>query len=266
MSQFALIALDVDGTLINDDHELTRQNKETIQKVAKLGAEIILCTGRSPNSTLPLMEELELSGVLITHNGSVTLTSDSRKILHQFIIPRELLAPYRQYCIEHGYHYDLNTAFNLYVESQELLTPDTLEMYEKFYIDPLILPMDDAIHNEVVKMTIAGSKEQLDALEATWSTWEHELTIIRSGDFFIDIMHPDASKGNALKALASKREVDASQVLAIGNYYNDITMLQFAGVGVAMDNSPIEVKGAADDITLSNNEHGVHYALEKYCL
>ena len=79
-------------------------------------------------------------------------------------------------------------------------------------------------------------------------------------------MHSQASKGNALKQLAAKRGYRPDEVLAIGNYFNDITMLTYAGMGIAMDNSPVEVKAAANAVTASNNEDGVHEALVKYCL
>ncbi|MNN14057.1 Sugar phosphatase YidA [compost metagenome] len=106
----------------------------------------------------------------------------------------------------------------------------------------------------------------MNQVEADWNLWTHELNMLRSGDYFIDLMHPEASKGNALKQLAEQRGIPAEQIMAIGNFYNDITMLTFAGLGIAMDNSPIEVKAAAQDVTASNNEEGVRVALEKYCL
>ncbi|MFD0619998.1 Cof-type HAD-IIB family hydrolase [Paenibacillus sp. GCM10027629] len=266
MNRFQMIALDVDGTLINDHHEITPKTRESVLEVAKQGAEIVLCTGRNPSSTIPLLEQLGLVGTVITHNGAVTMESATRKIIHQYVIADSELAPFKAYCREHHYHFDLNTANELYVERKDILTEEVLAMYGKFYVVPLVLPVDGSLTDQMVKMTAFGTKEQMDELEAEWNTWMHELTIIRSGDYFIDIMHARASKGNALKYCAASREVDASAILAIGNYYNDITMLQFAGVGIAMDNSPIEVKAAADDITLSNNEDGVHLALVKYCL
>lgn len=79
-------------------------------------------------------------------------------------------------------------------------------------------------------------------------------------------MHPEASKGAALKRLAESKGIMPSEIMAIGNYFNDITMLTFAGKGIAMDNSPDEVKAAADEVTLSNNEQGVAHAIQKYVL
>lgn len=79
-------------------------------------------------------------------------------------------------------------------------------------------------------------------------------------------MHPEASKGNALKNLAVQLGIPQEEVLSIGNYYNDISMLTYAGLGVAMDNSPLEVKAAANAVTGTNNDSGVRDALVKYCL
>ncbi|MNR51961.1 Sugar phosphatase YidA [compost metagenome] len=89
--------------------------------------------------------------------------------------------------------------------------------------------------------------------------------MIRSGDLFIDVMSPEANKGNALKALAATLEVDPEVIMAIGNYYNDLEMMAFAGLGIAVENSPDGVKEAADAVTSSNNDEGVHEAIRKYC-
>ncbi len=115
-------------------------------------------------------------------------------------------------------------------------------------------------------MTAFDYADVLDKVHEEIGKWTPEFNILRSGEYFLDLMHPDASKGNALKQLAERRGVRPEEVLAIGNYYNDITMLTFAGMGIAMDNSPLEVKAAANEVTASNNEDGVHAALLKYCL
>ncbi|MNJ00072.1 Sugar phosphatase YidA [compost metagenome] len=78
-------------------------------------------------------------------------------------------------------------------------------------------------------------------------------------------MNPTANKGNALKALASTLEIEAPEIMAIGNYYNDLEMMDFAGLGIAVENSPDDVKEAADAVTSSNNNEGVHEAIRKYC-
>lgn len=262
---YRIVALDMDGTLLHDDHTLSSPNAEAIRKAAAQGMEIVLCTGRSPISTLPYLEQIGLEGVVITHNGAATIASEGRRVLHRFDIPSAGLEPYIQYCRENGVHFDINTAFDLYVDKLNELTPEMLDLYRQFLIEPKQFPGWTGLTDAPVKLTMSGQKDEMDRVEHELNQWTHEHNFIRSGDYFIDIMHKDATKGNALKQLAAMRGVPREQVLAIGNYYNDMTMIQFAGLGVAMDNSPLEVKAAAQEITLSNNEDGVAATLLKYC-
>ncbi|MCM3130249.1 Cof-type HAD-IIB family hydrolase [Paenibacillus provencensis] len=261
---YRLIALDVDGTLLNDHHELSAANKESIQQAAKNGAEFVLCTGRGPVNTIPIMEDMGLNGFVITHNGAATVDIKTRKVVDQFPIQAEELVPYIDYCRQHDIHFDVNTAFGLYVDRADEMTLEVRSMYEAVFLTPMDLPLWADLREPVVKFSAFGSLEAMNALEKEWSTWNSPFYMVRSGDFFLDLMHKDASKGAALQRLAEKRGYRPEEVLAMGNYYNDITMLTFAGKGIAMDNSPVEVKAAADEITLSNNDSGVHHALVKH--
>ncbi|MGZ9582928.1 Cof-type HAD-IIB family hydrolase [Paenibacillus marinisediminis] len=261
-----IVAIDMDGTLLHDDHTLSKRNADTIRQVAEAGVEIVLCTGRSPSSTLPYLDELGLEGIVITHNGAATVASKSRKELNLFELQGQDLDRYMDYCRKHQIHFDVNTAFDLYVDSLEVLTSEVLHIYSQFLIKPKLFPGWDQLQEPALKLTMSGEKDKIDEIEAEMNLWDHKLHFIRSGDYFIDVMHPEATKGNALMNLAEQQQVPRENILAIGNYYNDVTMIQYAGIGVAMDNSPLDVKAAADDVTLSNNEDGVHAALQKYIL
>ncbi|WP_138495557.1 Cof-type HAD-IIB family hydrolase [Paenibacillus pinistramenti] len=266
--KYQLIALDVDGTLLMDDHTLTPGTAEIIRAAAAEGAEIVLCTGRAPQSSIPLMKEIGLEGSIITHNGAATVgfKGDAYSVIHEFPLDAKGLQPYFDYCREHGVHFDVNTTFELYVEGADQLDQEVLDMYKQYLIVPKNLPDWAGFNEPVVKVTAAGTKEAMDKVQADWSLWDQQFNMLRSGDYFVDLMHKESSKGAALKQLAEKRGIAREQVMAIGNFYNDISMLTYAGLGIAMDNSPLEVKAAANDVTLSNNEEGVKAALEKYCL
>ncbi|WP_435921664.1 Cof-type HAD-IIB family hydrolase [Paenibacillus sp. DYY-L-2] len=265
--RYKLIALDVDGTLLNDEHVLTAGTAETIKKIADEGTEFVLCTGRAPVNSIPYMREIGLKGYVITHNGAATVDVETEEIVHEFAMNPKGLNRYIDYCREHGVHYDINTTFALYVPGAAGLSQEALDMYHLYMMEPKDLPAWADFSEPIVKMTITAEMKELDKIHADWNLWaSEEFNILRSGDFFIDIMHKDASKGAALQKLAEKRGFRADEVMAIGNYYNDLTMLTFAGLGVAMDNSPVEVKAAANAVTASNNEEGVKLALEKYCL
>lgn len=261
---YRLIALDVDGTLINDHHELTPRVRDAVRAAEAQGAEIVLCTGRGSTSTLPVLKELGLEGILITHNGASIVESKTRKIVAEKAIPFEPATKYIQFAKQHGVHYDLNTAFELYVNGE--MTAEIADMYARYLAQPIVRTEEEGLPQGLVKLSLYAPKSTLDALEASWNDWNHELQTIRSGDYFIDVQHPQASKGDALRQYAELRGVPREQVLAIGNYYNDLGMIRFAGLGVAMDNSPDDVKAAADAATASNNEDGVALVLEKYVL
>lgn len=264
--KYKLIALDVDGTLINDHHELTQGTIETIRKIAEQGTEIVLCTGRAPDSSIPLMKQIGLEGYIITHNGAATVDTRNLDVVNEFALNPHGLEMYIDYCHKNNIHFDVNTTFALYVQGAAGLSKEALDLYGKFMIQPQELPGWADLSEPIVKFTVTATMEELDKVYADWSLWSQEFNMLRSGDFFIDLMHKEASKGAALQKLAAKRGIPAENVMAIGNYYNDLTMLTFAGLGIAMENSPLEVKAAANDVTLSNNEEGVKAALEKYCL
>jgi hypothetical protein len=172
------------------------------------------------------------------------------------------------YCRQTGVHFDLCTANELYCES---LADDVREMYEHFLIRPHLMENAMTLAEPIVKLTLFGDPSQMDRAEADFAKqiadgedWTNQLVMIRSDIRFIDFMLPNVSKGTALHQLCVKYEIDPAQVLAIGNYYNDQQMIEYAGIGIAMANSPEDLRQLADDVTASNNEEGVYQALRKY--
>lgn len=257
---YRLIALDVDGTLLSDDHVLTPRVRESVRAAARSGAEIVLCTGRGSASAHSVLDELGLSGTMITHNGASIIDSETRSIMFEQAIDHRLAQRYIDEVRARGIHFDMNTSFDLYVNR---LDAPSARMYADMYVNPILRPAEEGLPEHTVKLSIYGSEEKIDALEEAWRKWDHELQYIRSGVYFIDVQHPAATKGRSLEKLAEIRGVPREQVLAIGNYYNDIGMLEFAGIGIAMGNSPDGVKAIADGVSLSNNEDGVAHALER---
>lgn len=260
---YRLIALDVDGTLLNDEHELSEPNKRAIVAAHQAGAAIVLCTGRSPTNTLPLLNELGLEGTVITHNGAATVQSADRAVLNQTPFSMSEVRTLIEFCRKEGIHYDVNDAFDMYLDQS--YGQDEADMYAKFGLQPLLIPDVLEVNVPAVKLTLFGTEALMDQTEQVWPSLDCKLRMIRSGVPFIDVMNPATSKGLALQLLAESWNIPREQVLAIGNYYNDIEMIQYAGLGIAMDNSPDGVKEAADLQTASNNEHGVYEALKLHC-
>lgn len=263
--QYKLIALDIDGTLLNDDYELTERTVSTLRKVHEAGSRIVLCTGRAPASAVPIMETLGFEGVLISHNGAATVQTPGSRLLYEFAFPVEDVAALVRFCRDENVHFDMNTAWEMYVEK---VGDVEAAMYEKYMAAPERVEDTLGISEPVVKFTMFGSEEVMDKVERNLGAMSlpASLQAIRSGVHFIDVMLKSVSKGRALQKLSELWDMEPASILAMGNYFNDIDMLRFAGLGIAMDNSPDEVKQAADAVTLSNNEEGVAEALLRYVL
>ncbi len=256
-----LAAIDLDGTLLTDQYEMTPRTKEAVQNMQKQGVKIILASGRGPKSCDPYHEQLQLADVCITHNGAVIYDRMSGKTWLEVGFEANELRPLIEYCRKLHLHFDLSTAFDMYIERENRRARD---IYRQFFVDPIRVADAGQLPKKIVKFTIFDPDETrldrvMDELVPMFPNW----SIVRSGETFIDVIHPRATKGRALRHLLQAYRIQADEVVAFGNFYNDLEMIQLAGLGVAMANAPEEVKEQADRITASNNEDGVALILEE---
>ena len=260
---YKLIALDIDGTLLDDEHRISPATIQLLRDLDEQGIHIVLCTGRGPTSAFPIMREIGITGTVITHNGAAVVEEADRRILHEYSFALRDVVPLIENARKNRLYFDISTAFEVFVES---LTEEQREVYRKYYLHPRELDGSklDKFDQPILKFTMYGAREQIDRLEEDWRNFHPRLRLIRSSDHFLDIMHIEATKGNALAWLSERWGIRREEILAIGNYYNDVEMLKFAGLGIAVDNAPDDVKQAADRVTLSNNDEGVYHALTTY--
>lgn len=255
-----LIAIDIDGTLLHDDHHLSERTKQALLSLQRNGCKCVLATGRSPISCEHLVEQLQLTTPLITHNGAVLYDPVTNKSHLEVGFQTQEISPLVDYCRKNALHFDMNTAFDVYVEQ---LTPKMKQLYKQFYMNPKVVKDSRELKDQIVKFTINVKKEQLDTVFEELVPLFPQLSILRSGDIFIDVIHPQATKGNALAHVIKHYGIDRTNVIAFGNYFNDLEMIELAGVGIAMENSPIEVKQKADLVTETNNNDGVALIVEQ---
>lgn len=258
--QVKLIAIDVDGTLLNDNYSISVRTKAAIKQAQDIGVKIVLATGRGPTSCIPIVEELQLKDPLITHNGAVIVDPTSQKLTFEIGFSTEELRPILTYCRSKNLHFDVNTAFEMHVEQ---VSSEAEFMYEKFYMQPKRWQDVSLLEGQIVKFSIFAEEAKLDVAFDELTSLCKDWRMIRSGEMFIDIIHPHATKGYSLQYLLDSYGIDFKDVIAFGNYFNDLEMIQLAGLGVAMDNSPEQVKELADRVTSSNNEDGVAVLLEE---
>ena len=273
MHSIRLIAVDIDGTLLNSSFQVSDANLQALLDAHERGVEIALVTGRRHHFALPVADSLGFSVTLISSNGAVTRSSDG-SLFHRDLLPaeiaREMVCHMAAFRANTVLSFDREGKGALVVETTELLNVALRRWMEKNseYLD-VVRPLEDAVTESPVQATFCGDiarmREAQQVLRDS-SLWER-ITVLRTQyedrDLcIVDVLNHGCSKGHALRRWAEHRGIERRQVMAIGDNYNDIEMLEFAGVPVIMANACDELKQNGWMITLGNNQDGVARAVE----
>lgn len=267
---YKLVAIDIDGTLLNSRNEITKEVNDAIQAAKAKGVKVVLCTGRPIVGVNPYIEELKLNGeadFAITFNGALVQNTHTEEVF-----------------LENNLTYqDLNDLYELskkvrspmhYFDSKNMYNPNkTINLYtiyEAFanQIPIHYRPFDETPTDIVIpKVMFVDEPERLDKIiETIPDSFKEKYMMIKSTPFYLEILHPIVSKGRAIKQLAEKLSIKREEIICIGDGENDLSMIEYAGCGVAMANAAPTIKEAADFQTLSKDENGVAYAIEQLIL
>ncbi len=262
-----LVAIDLDDTLLDSGLKIADNCLQAISQVQQKGILVTLATGRMYPSALPYARQLKVDVPLITYQGALVKNSLSEEILYYHPLPPQPAIEIIDFFRQAGIHY------HSYLEDQicmESLTPEG-RYYESISgIKPVLV--DDLMNvcSSGKAMKIMGVTKDSELLLSMGrelkDRYGDSLNITRSKPVFLEVMAREANKADALRVVAAHYQVKRNEVMAIGDSYNDIEMIQWAGVGVAMGNAWKDVKEVADFVTLSNEEEGVAEALRKYVL
>jgi Cof subfamily protein (haloacid dehalogenase superfamily) len=263
-----LIAIDIDGTLLNTQVRLSEENRAALRQAHETGIEIVLGTGRRHAFALPIAESLGFDLELISSNGAVT-RSTRGELFHRDLLPlqtaRKLCGHMPAYRDNLALTFDREGLGAIVCESHERLYTVIQRWMEKNapYIE-YISPIEEALTTDPIQAMFCGPielmKQAVAELEA--SDFRQQFTLLRTQyDYrdlcIVDLLNAGCSKGHALERWAAHRGLDRSQVMAIGDNYNDIEMLTFAGHPVIMGNASDDLKQNGWTITLHNDESGV---------
>lgn len=267
----ALIALDLDGTLLTDDLRITARSRTAIRRARERGVTVLLASARPPRSMRCYHRELELDTPVIAYNGALVWdVGQGRPLLHQPLVPdaaRALVAFLRQQqpelnlsleCADRWYIDDLTEEVRRAIEQYEVDPPHGVGCLERVLNDEA-----EAISKVLFRGNAQTAAQLLAALPPDLSERLHVTT---SGEWFCEVMAAGATKAAAIEWTAAHLRLGPGGVLAIGDSPNDIPMLQAAALGVATENAARLVKEAADALTASNNDDGVALAIERYVL
>ncbi len=280
-----LIAIDMDGTLVNKQLKVTKENSETISKAVEAGHHVVIATGRSYDEARHALEDAELHLPLICVNGAEIRSSDW-DILSSIPLTFEQYGDIKKILDEEDIYYELYTSKGTYTDNREkayevmkdiILTSNpeaTDDDVEKAALRRFRLGMVSVVgdfnklmddHDLEVYKFLAFSSDTAKLQRA----FQHlkgveELAVSSSADNNLEITNSEAQKGVALKKYAELKGIPLENTMAIGDNYNDVSMLEIAGFPVAMGNAVEEVKEMAAFVTKENDESGVAFAIQKF--
>ena len=263
-----LIAIDIDGTLINSKHEITSYTKDVIKQVREEGIKVVLCTGRPFLGAQRYVKELGLDlqeEYLVTYNGALVQNTFSREVIHHFGLTGNDYKRMAELADGIGTHFHAQDFGAMYTSNRDMSRYTGHDSY--FTTMPILYRTVEEIEETHVftKIMLIDEQDILDAAIAKIPTeFYDEYNIFKSEPYYCEILNRNASKGRAVQRLAEALNISQQEVMALGDHPNDLDMVQYAGVGVAMGNAVDEVKNIAEYITLTNNEDGVAKAIEKF--
>jgi Cof subfamily protein (haloacid dehalogenase superfamily) len=272
-----LIALDIDGTLLDSRWKLPEANIAAIAEATRRGIEVALVTGRRYDFAMPIALQIESPLTMIVSNGALIRTQDGRTHLRH-LLPRdtaarvlEMTKPGRDGA---GLFFDRPRENQVILEVLETDDPIRTAYYARNeeFIGQAI-PLESCLTEDPIQVMLSGKVAPMREAEAVLRNAQNAeefglaATVYESRDFaMIDVIHPQCSKGASLAEWATLRGLTREEVMAIGDNHNDLEMLSFAGIPVVMGNCVPELRNFGWHETCSNDQNGVAVAIEQFAL
>jgi len=271
---YKLIAIDIDGTLLNTQSTITERNYSTLKKAISQGIIVALCTGRSYFMAQKVVGGFDFELPLVLHNGAqIVNSSDGQMIAHWTLAQetaRQGVMLMKEFALEpiiYDFHkgkhilvYEsinpTNEAYVRYMSTKKSILHKTDDLISYIDHNPMQLV---AIHQEsIIRNVMPILKNHIDANVFTSGR------LYNIEYWFLEVLQSGASKATAVEHLAKLHNIDKKEIMAIGDNFNDLEMMEYAHLSIAMNNAPDEVKAVADFVTESNNDDGVAKAIERF--
>ncbi|MCK4258602.1 MAG: HAD family phosphatase [Halanaerobiales bacterium] len=263
---YRLIAIDMDDTLLGDDLKIGSRTKERIQLAREAGVKVVIATGRMFQAIVPYIQELDLKEPAIVYNGALVQRFGDRDSLVHYPIPLKFAKRIASRVENAGSQLNAYIDDKLYVRAR---TPEVLYYMERTKVDSIeVGPIANFLQAPPTKLlVIHRNLQEINQLkEELQEEFGEDLSITGSKSYFIEITASGISKGAALAELTKKMGISSREVIAIGDGLNDLTMVKWAGLGVAVQNAHPDLRKAADYVTSSCDEEGVAQVIDQFIL
>jgi Cof subfamily protein (haloacid dehalogenase superfamily) len=259
---YELVAIDVDGTLLDSGYQVAAGAREAIHSVYRRGLKPVLVTGRSTLSIERLYDELDLSPYYITSGGAY-VGRFGGDVIFKALIADEDAAAIARMAREHG----IGICFHQ-LDKQCCEVDDRTMALLHTIVGNGVERVDDllAAPTAPAKITAFGERDELEALDREMAARDMRIATVFSGAIFLEIAREGVSKGNALTVLSEHLGIPLERIVVIGDQENDISMFRIAGLSIAMGNAPDVVKRQAQHVAPTNDESGLAWALSNIVL
>jgi Cof subfamily protein (haloacid dehalogenase superfamily) len=258
-----LVAIDLDGTLLDSQKRVSDRTADALRCLPH-DVKIIIASARPPRSVRHIYCSLSLDTWQINYNGALVWDEPNASVVAHTpmdgALARRIIAEARG-----TYPQVLVSCEILDRWHTDRLDPSFTTETGKLFQPDVVAPVDEFCNQPITKLMLLGDVPTISRLQSLLSR-HSDISVLRSDPDLLQIMNPAASKAAALRYVADHYGIPMANVLALGDALNDVPMLQAAGVAVAMDNAHAEVKAVADWVAPSNDDHGVHAALQRYGL
>jgi Cof subfamily protein (haloacid dehalogenase superfamily) len=261
-----LLAIDLDGTLVNHDLVMNPRDIAAVKAASAAGVKIVLATGRMFTSSLRFAEPLGLKGPIINYQGAIVREIASGEVWYQC----ELTLPMQQRVLALAEPKDWHV--NAYIDERVYTArarPEA-DLYARIGMVPyeVVGPLSKWVRQDATKMVLVDlDPEQVPARITELTAWIGNLgRVTRSLDWFAEVVNPEVSKARALAMVADRLGIAQAEVCAIGDNTNDEDMVGWAGFGVAMGNAPNALKALARHVTGTVDESGVAQVIEQFVI
>lgn len=264
---YRLLAIDLDGTLLNPRPQkiVTPRTRLALQKAVEAGVRVVITTGQNLAVLQQYCGDLPIEGPQVIENGAQIADIKTGQLYHEKLLPPEYVQPVLTALKQAGFHRAYHTRSRVYADRD---TPRVRQWYRPPV--PPVIEVEDLTSlapEPCIKIVAIGEESRLRASRpALMAAFAGQLYITQSAYDLLEFLHPEVSKENGLRTIARDLGIAPEEVVAIGDGHNDIGMIRFAGLGVAMGNAHDEVKEEANYVTLSNAEDGVAVVIEKLIL
>lgn len=265
--QYKMIVVDMDDTLLNDDHIISDENKEMIFKAQEMGVYVVLASGRPTSAMTEYAKELKMdyyNSYMISFNGSTITDLKEDKVLFEHALTKEQIHSLYDFSQQNNTHIItylgeqiISERHSEYIDIESTITGLELVIVPSF---------KDAVTTSAVKCLLLEEPSYLKSVEPVLKNAMPDLSVCMSKPFFLEAAPNGIDKGAAIQILAEKLNIHQSEIIAVGNAGNDLTMVQYAGLGVWVDNVDAELREFGDVIVASNNNHGVAEVIQRYIL